>query len=77
MNGNLNQITGAFGVNTPSWVTEMFSHPILFVLCLVTIGFGYLEVKRKIKDGELRLTDKSARVVVIASIFLMMFIATR
>jgi hypothetical protein len=74
MNNNINFL---FGTQLPKSFVEMLSHPILFVLCIIILGLGFIEVKRKLQDGEWTISKQSSRAIVIVAVFLMMFIATR
>ena len=78
MNNELNQITGVFNLpNAPLWVHEMFSHPILFILALATILLGFIELKKKLSEGSIRVNDQVANIIAFVGILLMAIIATR
>ena len=77
----MNQVDQVFtlfsGRHSSPWVLEMFSHPFLFIACIIIIGLGYLEFSRRIRTDEIQITNKSGRIIAIVGILLMMFIATR
>lgn len=64
-----------FPFDYPSWLIEVTSHPILLTISIVSALFLYQQLKRKLANGDLSLSDNQAKIIGLVSIIVLIFIA--
>lgn len=68
-------LSSLFPFSYPSWVIEVVSHPILLTIAIVCGLMLYQQLKRKLANGDISLSDNQAKIIGLVGIIILIFMA--